>query len=142
MTGTKSRIFPRLAGALALWLASILLAVAVAAAALAARTSDEAGVRVVVTPQIADAGATVWEFEVVMDTHTKPLSDDLARTAVLTDDAGRLYAPLAWQGDPPGGHHRKGVLRFAAPEGKPKAIELRLKDMGGVDERVFRWELE
>jgi hypothetical protein len=86
-----------------------------AAPALATRSSDEAGVRVVVTPKALGRDVTVWEFNVVMDTHTKPLNDNLAQAAVLVDEAGRRYVPVAWQGDPPGGHHRKGVLQFSPP---------------------------
>lgn len=109
---------------------------------LASRTSDGGGVRVVVTPKAIEPGAAVWEFEVVMDTHTKPLNEDLARAAVLVDDGGRQHAPVAWQGDPPGGHHRKGILRFALPVEKSKFIELHITGVGGADKRVFRWELK
>ncbi|HEY7459950.1 MAG TPA: hypothetical protein VH765_14495, partial [Xanthobacteraceae bacterium] len=72
------------------------------------------GVRVVVTPTALGPGAAVWEFQVVMDTHSKPLNEDLAQAAALVDDDGKRHAPVAWQGDPPGGHHRKGVLKFSA----------------------------
>jgi hypothetical protein len=113
-----------------------------AAPALAARSSDEAGVRVVVTPKALGRDVAVWEFNVVMDTHTKPLNDDLAQIAVLVDGAGRRYVPVAWQGDPPGGHHRKGVLQFSAPAEMPKSIELQIKGVGGVATRTFRWEIE
>jgi hypothetical protein len=111
------------------------------APALAARTSNEAGVTVIVTPKALGPGVTVWEFDVVMDTHTKPLTDDLAKVAVLVDGAGHRYVPVAWQGDPPGGHHRKGVLQFTAPAEVPKSIELQISGVGGVGSRTFRWEL-
>ena len=112
------------------------------APALAARSSDAAGVLVVVTPKTVELSAKVWEFEVAMDTHTKPLNENLAQVAVLVDEAGRRYAPLAWQGDPPGGHHRKGVLQFSAPAEEPKAIELQIEGIGGAGTRTFRWELK
>jgi hypothetical protein len=123
---------------------SVLLdsAPASAAAALAARSSDAAGVRVVVTPKTLAPGAKVWEFEIVMDTHTKPLKENLAQVAVLVDDAGRRYVPVAWQGNPPGGHHRKGVLQFSAPAEMPAAIELQIAGIGGAGTRTFRWELK
>jgi hypothetical protein len=105
---------------------------------LAARTSDAGGVRVVVKPKSVAAGAA-WEFEVVMDTHVKPLDDDLTKTAVLVDDGGRRYGPAAWQGDKPGGHHRKGVLRFPAPSEQVKSFELRIQGLGGVPTRAFQW---
>jgi hypothetical protein len=113
-----------------------------AAPAHVTRTSDEAGVRVIVTPKMMERDAKVWEFTVVMDTHVKPLNDDLAQVAALVDAAGRRYLPVAWQGDPPGGHHRKGVLQFSAPAGMPKSVEMQIKGVGGVATRTFRWEVE
>ena len=129
-----------LAAAGALFLCGALWATAQSAAAqaLPARSSDADGVRVVVKPRSVPAAA-VWEFEVVMDTHTKPLDDDLTKMAVLVDNGGRLYAPLAWQGDKPGGHHRKGILRFPAPAEPVKSFELRIQGLGGVKTRVFQW---
>ena len=113
-----------------------------AAQVLAARTSDEAGVRVVVTPKVYGPSADVWEFSVVVDTHVKPLSENLTQAAILVDGAGRRYEPIAWQGDAPGGHHRKGVLQFARPPEMPKSIELQITGVGGVAMRNFRWEVE
>lgn len=112
-----------------------------AAAAFAARSSDAGGVKVVVTPKVLGPAVKVWEFEVVMDTHIKPLNEDLAQVAVLVDDSGRIYKPAAWKGDPPGGHHRKGVLQFSAPADMPAAVELQLETIGGPGTRKFRWEL-
>jgi hypothetical protein len=112
-----------------------------AAAALVARSSDAAGVRVVVTPKKLAPNVPAWEFEVVMDTHTKPLSENLVQSAVLVDDAGRRSTPTGWQGDPPGGHHRKGILQFAAPTAMPNSIELQINAIGGAA-RSFRWELK
>ena len=113
-----------------------------AAAALSARTSDPSGVKVVVTPEVLDPAAKVWEFEIVMDTHTKPLKEDLMQAAVLVDNTGRRYAPAEWQGDAPGGHHRKGILRFTAPTEMPAAVELRIDGIGGAATRSFRWDLK
>ncbi len=112
------------------------------APALPARNSDEAGVRVVVTPNALGPEVKVWEFTVVMDTHTKPLTDDLAKVTVLVDGTGHRYVPVVWQGDPAGGHHRKGVLQFPAPAEMPKSVELQIKGIGGVAIRTFRWDIE
>ena len=105
---------------------------------LAARTSDAGGVRVVVKPKNVAMGSP-WEFDVTMDTHSKPLSEDLAKISVLVDDRNTRYAPLAWQGDPPGGHHRKGALRFPAPAGQPKSFTVEIDGLGSTGKRVFRW---
>ena len=125
-------------------LGSILLdsAPSPAAPALVARGSDVAGVYVVVTPATVGQGVALWEFQIVMDTHTKPLNEDLARAAVQIDDAGHRSAPVSWKGDPPGSHHRKGVLQFAAPAGTPAAIELQIDGVGGPGTRTFRWQLK
>jgi hypothetical protein len=139
---SKSLVSVLIIGAMALGASFISFRETSSAAVLGARTSDAGGVRVVVTPRPVDPSATVWEFEVVMDTHSETLNADLTQAAVLVDDNGRRYSPLAWQGDPPGGHHRKGTLRFSLPAGKPKAVELQIKGVGGAGERTFRWELD
>jgi hypothetical protein len=112
------------------------------AAALQARGSNAEGVWVVVQPRTDAPASGTWEFEVRMDTHTKPLNDDLVRAAVLVDDSGRRFAPTAWQGDPPGGHHRKGILRFSLNGAKPKSVELQIEGLGGAGKRLFQWQLE
>ena len=121
-------------------LLAVALPLAVAAAgALPAQSSMAGGVTVKATPRTL-AGA-VWEFELVFDTHTQDLKDDPAKSASL-HAAGASAAPLAWQGDPPGGHHRKGVLRFKALTPVPAALELRLQRAGEPSPRVFRWQVK
>ncbi len=113
-----------------------------AASAFEARTSDAAGVSIVVTPRPLAPGATTWEFDVAMNTHVRPLAEDLAKAAVLIEADGQRATPVGWQGDPPGGHHRKGVLRFAAPSAPQQTFELQLSDVGGADLRTFRWDVK
>lgn len=123
----------------ALWAGAARLAEA--GADLAPQTNRGGGVTVKVTPMVLAAGAAQWEFEVVFDTHTVPLTGDPAQFSVLVDSQGREHAPIGWEGDPPGGHHRKGILRFKALSELPPAIELRIGGVGSV-ERVFRWKSE
>lgn len=126
---------------LALLLFGLLLPLAGAAAAerLPARTSSAAGVTVKVQPL---AGTPIGSaFEVTFDTHSQELKDDLVKSAVLVPDAGAPLAPAAWQGDPAGGHHRKGVLRFDAITPPPARVELRIHRAGEPAPRVFRWEI-
>ena len=54
----------------------------------------------------------------ILEAHTQDLSDDLAKSAVLIAD-GKQYMPVGWEGAQPGGHHRKGLLRFKAIVPKP-----------------------
>lgn len=110
-------------------------------AALPARSNDAGGVRIVVKPKSIGA-ASAWEFDVTMDTHTKPLTDDLSKVAALIDGGGHRYTALSWQGDPPGGHHRKGILRFPALGEQTKSFELQIQGVGDVSTRVFQWTMK
>jgi hypothetical protein len=119
------------------------LVVAVAAGAqLNEQKSSEAGVTVLVTPQAITAGAKTWNFNVVLDTHTQDLSDDFAKTTVLIDERGVEYRTVAWEGAGPGGHHRSGVLKFAAGKRLPQSLEMRMSRPGEAKPRSFRWQLK
>lgn len=112
------------------------------AAELGTRSSSAAGVTVKVTPKDVAPGSVSWAFEVVLDTHSGDLSDDLVGNAVLLDAKGSKRAPLVWEGSGPGGHHRKGLLRFKAPAGATEAIELQIRRPGESAPRSFRWTLK
>ena len=141
MTPSRRSLIALAAAALMAGSASLISEPSFGASGLPARTSDANGVRVVVTPKATAPGAA-WEFEVVMDTHTKPLDTDLSRAAELIDDGGQRYQPLDWKGDPPGGHHRKGTLRFPAPASQIKAFEVRIQGIGGAGTRAFQWTMK
>ena len=111
------------------------------ATALPARTSTENGVTVTARPDSLAQDAKAWNFEIVLDTHSQDLGDDLTKSAVLVDAEGRQYNPTGWDGAAPGGHHRKGVLRFNPVLPPPQAIELQIRRPGEARPRVFRWEL-
>lgn len=113
-----------------------------AAAQLATQKSTANGVTVAVTPGKLGADANVWEFAVVLDTHSEELSDDLAKSAVLLDHKGGQFKALGWDGASPGGHHRKGVLKFNPIAPRPHAVELRIHRPGEANARTFRWELK
>lgn len=128
-----SRIISTLALIGALGLCSI----ATAAQPLAPQTSNQSAVTLKVTPINTQGDA--WEFEMVFDTHSKDLKDDLLKTAILATPDGKQFAPTEWKGDPPSGHHRKGVLRFNAVKPQPDNFELRVARPGEAAPRVFRW---
>ena len=109
-----------------------------AAEKLSTQSSSGSGVTVKSTPRALSGGS--WEFDVIFDTHSQDLKDDLMKTATLVAD-GRTHVPVGWKGDPPGGHHRKGVLRFDAINPAPKAIELRIVRPGEPKPRSFRWQV-
>ncbi len=105
------------------------------------QTSDERSIRVTVVPQNIAAEAATWGFEVTMETHTRDLSDDLTQSSTLLAN-GQQYLPLRWEGAPPGGHHRKGILRFKAIAPRPRAMELQIRLGGDAAPRSFEWVLK
>jgi hypothetical protein len=109
---------------------------------LDARSSDVSGVHVTVQPLTSEPTNGKWEFNVTMNTHTTPLTADLTKVSVLVDDTGRRIASATWQGDAPGGHHRKGILAFPFQGAKPKSIEVRIDGIGGSETRAFKWWLD
>jgi hypothetical protein len=111
-------------------------------AELATQKNSERGVTVAVTPQDFSSNATIWEFKIVLDTHSGDLSDDLLKTAVLLDGTGTQHVPVAWEGAAPGGHHREGVLKFKQVSPTPATIELRITRPGEPQARSFRWQLK
>lgn len=103
------------------------------------KENDEGQVVVAVTPVDVSSTADAWRFDVTLSTHVAPITQDLATVATLGDDSGQDEKPSAWQGDPPGGHHRKGVLVFKPINPMPQTITLTIRDVGGVAERRFTW---
>lgn len=102
--------------------------------------SSANGVTVTVTPDVGNASS--WSFKVVLDTHSQELTDDLLKTAALIGSDGKRHAPLAWEGAAAGGHHREGMLRFAAFTPRPASIELEIRRPNEATPRLFRWQLE
>lgn len=110
---------------------------------LETKTASEGGITIAVTPQ--SLTATGWDFKITLDTHTENLDADLTKTATLVADQKQEYKPESWTGDPPGGHHREGILKFPVlPAGdlkKPQTFSLKINGLGGVAERIFSWSL-
>ena len=84
-------------------------------------------------------------FHVAMNTHSVDLDDyDLEELATLRDGTGNEYQPVSWESEP-GGHHRKGTLTFSLPDslrqGRAEYIEVVIRSVAGIDERVLKWEL-
>lgn len=96
------------------------------------------GVTVTVTP-VSEAGRSPT-FLVILDTHSVNLDaykfEDIVR---LRDGRGGELAPTAVEGAEGGGHHRSATVRFASPKPKPKGLEVVVKGVAGVPERLFRW---
>ena len=108
---------------------------------LTKQVNDDGQVVVGATPLDLSTGANVWRFEVQLNTHVAPLDQDLLQVAVLSDANGRDELPLAWDGDLPGGHHRKGILSFKPISPMPDSVTLKIRQVGSVPERLFTWKL-
>ena len=86
-----------------------------------------------------ESGAPV-RVQVVLDTHSGPL-DGLALESVLAlrrPDGSELRPSVVEQSG--GGDHRQAVVVFPGTA-LEKRIEINVKNVGGVAERSFSWEL-
>lgn len=59
------------------------------------KTDDRPPVTIKITPVEFGKEAETWKFQVVLDTHSESLDDDLLVVASLTDDRGNIYQPIA-----------------------------------------------
>ena len=108
---------------------------------LSAKENKDGTVRVSVTPETLSKSAKTWRFSVRFNTHVTPISQDMMKGASLSGGKGAGVPPTAWEGDPPGGHHRRGVLVFKAIKPMPAIITLHIREVGGVADRAFTWKL-
>jgi len=106
------------------------------------KTEEEASLTVVITPLDLSPQSPEWKFDIGLNTHSVELDQDMTKIAVLTDNQGKEYKPVAWDGAAPGGHHREGVLVFRAVSPMPRSVELTIKNIGGIPERSFKWDLQ
>ena len=99
---------------------------------------DETGpVTVTITP--LELSADNWDFEVTLQTHSVDLDMDILKSIVLRTNESTEIIPEAWDGDPPGGHHRMGIVQFTSASPVPSKFMLLVKDVGGVPLREFAW---
>ncbi|MDP3956515.1 MAG: hypothetical protein Q8P97_00785 [bacterium] len=104
------------------------------------RTDDQSAVTITVTPIDISPQSKEWKFDIVMNTHSVELDQDLTKSASLIDVQGKEYKPLNWEGTV-GGHHREGVLTFNRIMPAPQLITLKISGVGDV-ERSFTWQLK
>lgn len=84
-------------------------------------------------------------FNVSMNTHSGSIDQyDLKVLAILRDSGGKEYRPVSAD-VPSGSHHRSGVLTFSVSDSSnpltAKYFQLALRDIAGVAERDFKWQL-
>ncbi len=104
------------------------------------QVNEEANVSIEVTPTVIEKGKDP-QFQIAFNTHSVDLSFDVTKITVLVDDKGNNYSASTWDGSGPGGHHRNGTLSFNKPLSDIKYVELIIKDVGGVSERKFKWNI-
>ena len=81
-------------------------------------------------------------FSVILDTHSVNLDVyDLKSLSLLRDDTGLAMQPTGAESKG-SGHHREIILTFPRPSLDRKWLELVIKDIAGVKERIFRWNRE
>jgi len=112
-----------------------------AAASELTRTHSGGGVTVKVT-HLNPQGADDVRFQVVLDTHSGNLDGyDLKNLSLLRDETGKTYE-VAKTENKGSGHHREITITFSKPSPEAKRLELVIKDIAGIKERTFRWNLE
>ncbi|KKU51046.1 MAG: hypothetical protein A3F26_03585 [Candidatus Ryanbacteria bacterium RIFCSPHIGHO2_12_FULL_47_12b] len=104
------------------------------------KEDERGGVTFTITPKNFAQDVPSWDFEVVIDNHTRELSEDMLSVATLIVDGAEPQEPIVWDGDAPTGHHRKGVLKFKPIGPAPKSFELKIQSVEG--ERSFLWQLK
>ena len=121
-----------------------LLAIGESRAASAAgitRSNSGGGVTVNVTyPHSQNPEET--GFDVVLDTHSVNLDAyDLKALSLLRDDTGKTYQPVRVE-NKGSGHHREITVVFPKVSSPAKRLELVVKDIAGIKERSFLWDLQ
>ncbi len=104
------------------------------------KTDEQANVTVTVIPSDLSVDSKEWKFDVVMNTHSVELDQDMIKATILINNPGEEYKPLRWEGAGPGGHHREGTLVFAPIKPYPQHLSLIIKGIGDKD-RAFAWIL-
>ncbi|MEX0803296.1 MAG: hypothetical protein WD688_08275 [Candidatus Binatia bacterium] len=81
-------------------------------------------------------------FQIVLDTHSANLDAyDLKTITALRDDTGKTYLATGIE-NKGSGHHREATLTFPKVSPESKRFEVIIKDVAGVKERAFRWNLQ
>jgi hypothetical protein len=80
------------------------------------------------------------QFDIALDNHSVNLDAyDLKTVSLIRDEAGNTYQPIRIE-NKGSGHHRQAILVFPKPSGEVRKLELVIKDVAGVKERLFHWD--
>jgi hypothetical protein len=107
----------------------------------ATQTVSGGGVTVAVT-YVNPSNNESPRFQVALNTHSVALdSYDFKNLALLRDGTGKTYSPTKVE-NKGGGHHRQVTLIFPKISSDAKRLEIVIKEVAGVKERTFRWNVE
>ena len=104
------------------------------------RQDRQGPVTVTVTLLAAPAVGAPLKAKVVLDTHSVGLDGIKFEDAVALQASEGTEVPPSVEQAKGGGHHREAVLAFP-PLTQPGAVRIIVKNVGGVPERSFSWEL-
>lgn len=97
-------------------------------------------VDVKVTPLVLKVGEKP-QFRLEFNTHSVELDFDVIKVVSLATDRGPLSGEISWDGNPPGGHHREGILTFSSTLKSTSSVNLILRDISGIPKREFTWQI-
>ena len=104
------------------------------------RQDGQGPVSVSVTLSAAPEVGAPLKAKVVLDTHSVALDSIAFDAVVALRQPGGDVAPVAVEQAQGSGHHREAVVVFPA-QSLGDRLEIVVKNVGGVAERSFRWEL-
>jgi hypothetical protein len=105
------------------------------------RTVSGGGVTVTVT-YLDPKTSNDLRFQVVLDTHSVNLDGyDLKAITVLRDDTGKSYLPTEVE-NKGSGHHREVTVIFPKVSSEANRLEIVIKDIAGMKERTFNWDVQ
>jgi len=107
---------------------------------LSSKENEGGNVTVTVTPKVLEIGKNPV-FEIEFETHSVDLAFDVTKQSSLVDNKGNIFSQSTWNGSPPGGHHRSGILSFNNSLAQTNNVELIIKNIAGVTERKYKWNL-
>jgi len=123
-------------------LVSLLVPGLVAAQGGVSKRDSQGPVAVTVTLIEVPATGGPVKVKVSLDTHSVALDGvKFEEAVVLGGPAGTAIAPTAVEQATGGGHHRQAVLAFPPLPAGAREVRIAVKNVGGVGERSFRWEL-
>lgn len=105
------------------------------------KTDNQLAVTVTVTLIDISPQSKEWKFDIVIDTHSVELNQNMAEISALIDGQEREYKPLRFEGASAGCHHKEGVLVFDRITPTPKSVELKITGIANAT-RSFVWQFE